>query len=1088
MSRNYFSILPKCKICSKDISSCAVKCSICFSFFHKKCCKQQICNAKDFSNWFCFDCENLFPFHDIDDDDFTVINSSLDLSLNLAHIYRESLDFAFKPFDYTEFSSTDFQQEIDPDNNFFNDIKLNCKYSTESQLKHSISNKNGLSIIHFNCRSLNANFTKIEDCLHEIGKIFDIIAISESWLNSNSIIPNLQGYECCQQPRINKKGGGVALYIHNHLDFKILNKMTTVIDDALECLSIELIFEKSKNVVVSCIYRQPGTPIDVCIDTLNAFFSPICKRKNIYICGDFNINLLNSETHKGTRDFIDFLYSLGVYPLINKPTRIAFGSATLIDNIFTNNLQNNHFSGLLINDISDHLPIFTVQLSSLERKSFTKYITYRNTDDEAIRAFRSALDKENWANLLNNDDVNICYDNFLNKFLTLYNEYCPVKQIKATKHSVYKPWFTKGLKNACKKKNHLYARYLSSNCTQALEKYKKYKNKLTQILRSCEKHHFDKILKEQSNNIRGTWKILNSIIGKNKNQKKYPEQFKQNNSIITNKKDISNGFNNFFVNIGPDLAKSIIPQENSDIKDYLKESTSKSMFIKPTNEKEILDIVSQADAKHSTDSNGLSMHILKKVFGSVCWPFTEICNKSLLNGVFPESMKVAKVIPLFKAGDNDVFTNYRPVSLLSQFSKILEKLFDLKLDIFIEKHNILADEQYGFRKSRSTSMAITQLIENLTDANEEKKFTAGVFIDLKKAFDTIDHSLLLKKLDHYGIRGVPNDWLKSYLSDRKQFVSFDNFNSDLLNISCGVPQGSILGPSLFILYINDICNVSKILKFVLFADDTNIFCSDVNILNLSRTVSKELDRLNIWFAVNKLSLNVSKTNFIIFGNRKFNENLRITINEFEIERVYVTKFLGVLIDHKLNWKHHIENICTKISRNTSILYKASKVLSTNSLRSLYCTLILPYLNYCAENWGNTYPSNLNKIFLKQKKVIRIIYKASYYDHTNVLFKSLKLLKLEDLIKFKNAIFMFKVFNRELPTKILSLFCEHNANKRYNLRTKQDFQPKKVRTKQKQLCISSQGINVWNSIDKNIKSCKILESFKFKYKKHLLSMY
>ena len=1087
MSRSHLSILPKCKICFKDISSCALKCSICFSYFHKKCCKQ-FCNEKDISNWLCFDCEKLFPFHDIDDDDFTVTNSSLDLDLNLAHIYKESLDYDFKPFEYTEFSSSDFQQEIDPDNNFFNDIKLNCKYYTESQLKHSISNKNGLSIIHFNCRSLNANFTKIEDCLNEIGKTFDIIAISESWLNNNSIIPNLQGYECCHQPRISKKGGGVALFINNHLDFKILNKMTTAIDDVLECISVELIFEKSKNVVVSCVYRQPGTPIDICIDTLNAFFSPICKKKNIYICGDFNINLLNSETHKGTRDFLDFLYSLGVYPLINKPSRIALGSSTLIDNIFTNNLQNNHFSGLLINDISDHLPIFTVQLSCLERKLYTKYITVRNTDDEAINAFRLALDKENWANIFNTDDVNICYDNFLNKFLQLFNEFCPVKQIKTSQNKVYKPWFTNGLKNACRKKNQLYAKYLSSNCNQALEKYKKYKNKLTKILRSCEKHYFDKILKEQSNNIRGTWKILNSIIGKNKVSKKYPEKFKQNNSIITNKKDISNGFNSFFVNIGPDLAKSIIPQENSDITDYLKESTSNSMFIKPTNEKEILEIVSQADAKHSTDSDGLSMHILKKVFSSVCKPFTEICNKSLLNGVFPESMKVAKVIPLYKSGDNDVFTNYRPVSLLPQFSKILEKLFDLKLDNFIEKHNILADEQYGFRKSRSTSMAITHLIENLTDANEEKKFTAGVFIDLKKAFDTIDHSLLLKKLDHYGIRGVPNDWLKSYLSNRKQFVSFDDFNSNLMNISCGVPQGSILGPSLFILYINDICNVSKILKFVLFADDTNIFCSDTNILNLSKTVSKELDKLNIWFAVNKLSLNISKTNFIIFGNRKFNEKLSITINEFEIERVYVTKFLGVFIDHKLNWKYHIENICTKISRNISIIYKASKVLGSHSLRSLYCTLILPYLNYCAENWGNTYQSNLNKIFLKQKKVIRIICKASYYDHTNLLFKGLNLLKLEDLIKLKNAIFMFKVFNRKLPPNLLSLFHEHTANKRYNLRTQQDFQPKTVRTKQKQMCISCQGIDIWNSIDRNIKSCNVLESFKFKYKKYLLSMY
>ena len=188
-------------------------------------------------------------------------------------------------------------------------------------------------------------------------------------------------------------------------------------------------------------------------------------------------------------------------------------------------------------------------------------------------------------------------------------------------------------------------------------------------------------------------------------------------------------------------------------------------------------------------------------------------------------MKTAKVIPLFKSGDNDTFSNYRPVSLLSQFSKILEKIFYNRLESFINKQNILAEEQFGFRKSRSTSMAISLLIENLTDMNDEKKFTTGVFIDLKKAFDTIDHNILLKKLDHYGIRGIANSWIRSYLSERNQFVSLDDFNSSLMDITFGVPQGSILGPQLFIIYINDICNVSDVLKLVLFADDTNIFCS-----------------------------------------------------------------------------------------------------------------------------------------------------------------------------------------------------------------------------------------------------------------------
>ena len=224
----------------------------------------------------------------------------------------------------------------------------------------------------------------------------------------------------------------------------------------------------------------------------------------------------------------------------------------------------------------------------------------------------------------------------------------------------------------------------------------------------------------------------------------FPETFKHNNKYLKNKKDISNGFNHFFVNVGPDLAKKINVPDNIDVTDYLKKSQVNSLFLKPTTEEEILDIVKKSEDKNSTDSDDLSMLTLKKVFLSICSPFTNICNKSLSNGVFPNNMKIAKVIPLFKSGENDIFTNYRPVSLLSQFSKILEKLVDRRLDSFFDKHKILVEQQYGFRKARSTSMAITQLIEDITNANEEKKFTAGVFIDLKKAFDTIDHSYYSK--------------------------------------------------------------------------------------------------------------------------------------------------------------------------------------------------------------------------------------------------------------------------------------------------------------------------------------------------------
>ena len=248
------------------------------------------------------------------------------------------------------------------------------------------------------------------------------------------------------------------------------------------------------------------------------------------------------------------------------------------------------------------------------------------------------------------------------------------------------------------------------------------------------------------------------------------------------------------------------------------------------------------------------------VINHIVTPLSHICNQSFIEGVFPDEMKIARVIPLYKSGEKNKYNNYRPVSLLPQFSKILEKLFDNRLDSFIEKDNILSDNQYGFRKNRATSMALVELIDKISNSVDSKKHTLGVFIDLRKAFDTIDHDLLLKKLEFYGIRGVVLKWLKSYLSQREQFVQIDDCLSEYLNVLCGVPQGSILGPKLFILYVNDICNISNILEFILFADDTNIFCSGHDIKELCNTMSNELDKLHTWFSLNKLSLNISKPN------------------------------------------------------------------------------------------------------------------------------------------------------------------------------------------------------------------------------------
>lgn len=522
---------------------------------------------------------------------------------------------------------------------------------------------------------------------------------------------------------------------------------------------------------------------------------------------------------------------------------------------------------------------------------------------------------------------------------------------------------------------------MESRTETAEKKYKVYKNKLTNKLRQAKKEHYNTIIQENKNNIKGTWNILNSVMGNKCRTTDLPNYFIKDNKVIKNMNEVANEFNSFFVNVGPNLANDIIKNHGQTESGWTMENkVMQSMFLGDISENQIISVVAKTKNKMSADSDGIDMKIVKMTIDCISKPLCYIYNLSFKTGVFPDKMKTAKVIPLFKAGDKYSFNNYRPVSILPQFSKVLLKLFVQKLDHFIDKNNILSASQYGFRTNRSTALAVMEIMEEITTATDRRKYTIGVFTDLKKAFDTIDHSILFDKLNKYGVRGVVLNWLISYLHNRQQYVHFAGHTSECLKIECGVPQGSVLGPKLFILYINDICDISELLRFVLFADDTNFFCSGDNLKTLSKNIESEMVKLTTWFNVNKLSLNLEKTKFMVFAKRS-KDIVSLSINGVNIEKVSEFKFLGVTLDENLTWKPHVSYVKKKVSKNIFILNKVKYVLDCKTMRMLYCSLIQPYLSYCAEVWGNTYMSNIMPLLLLQKRAIRIIHKVTFGEHT-----------------------------------------------------------------------------------------------------------
>ena len=359
---------------------------------------------------------------------------------------------------------------------------------------------------------------------------------------------------------------------------------------------------------------------------------------------------------------------------------------------------------------------------------------------------------------------------------------------------------------------------------------------------------------------------MKSIVNKNKS-KQNQSKFKLNDgSVTTNKLEICEKFNNFFIGIGPTLANKI-PKQSQSLESFMTAQLFNSLYLSNVSHEEVINIVNYLKPS-SPGYDEISADILRLILPSICKPLAYILNLSLTQGIFPTELKVANVIPLYKTDDPILFNNYRPVSILCMLSKVFEKVMYSRLSQFLDTYQILFEKQFGFRKQHSTYMALLTLIDKISKCVQNGDFVVGIYLDFSKAFDTVNHDILFRKLEWYGIRGIALDWFKSYLTGRTQFVTYNGVSSTPQTIKCGVPQGSILGPLLFLIYINGLANTCKTSLPILFADDTNIFTTGKNQHELESNINDELCRISAWLKVNKLSLNIKKTHYMIFTTKK----------------------------------------------------------------------------------------------------------------------------------------------------------------------------------------------------------------------------
>ena len=492
---------------------------------------------------------------------------------------------------------------------------------------------------------------------------------------------------------------------------------------------------------------------------------------------------------------------------------------------------------------------------------------------------------------------------------------------------------------------------------------------------------------------------------------------------------------------------------------------------------DVKKVIDSLATKNSCGVDAISTKLIKMLSDAIAGPLTVIINQSLFTGIFPDKLKIAKVIPLYKKDDPHIVDNFRPISLLPAISKIFEKIVFNQVYAYFDRNKLLYTSQYGFRKLHSTELASLELVDRVRSDIGNGKMPISIFLDLSKAFDTLDHSILLRKLTHYGLSQTAIRWFSSYLIGRRQLVEFDGTKSTLVSISTGVPQGSILGPLLFIIYMNDIHVASDKFNAIIYADDTNLLSSlcsfnvnlqgnATNMTELSSNINIELDNIQEWLNINRLSLNVQKTKFMIFHNyqRDFSHFIpEIMINGQLVERVTEFNFLGLTIDEHLNWKSHIQKVSNKVSRSIGVLNRLKKFLPLTVLRILYNALILLHFQFSILAWGFN-PGRLNKL---QKRAIRVITSIKYNAHVEPLLKMLNLLRLTDIFKINLLKLFYKFKHNQLPHYLKTMLSDADKLHTYNTRSNTVLTTPRSNLYGTEKCVRHHLPHLINDTDRNI---------------------
>ena len=992
-----------------------------------------------------------------------------------------------------ESTNSNFLFNIDPDLEIINqispqnDINECSQYYQVKQLNELMTPDHlNFSLLNHNIRSFSKNGEVFEALLESMKNKPNFIVITETWNNESiSQLCQIDGYSGHHVFRKNTVtrggvGGGVSIFTDRKFTAAKIDELC-ICDQTIELCSLRIDMQDNKYIVILGIYKPHSDTLHNFTEKLNIILHhpAVVEASLVLVAGDLNINICDTVT---SEPFVSLMYSNNFIPTILKPTRIQSGnnsqitSETCLDHIWLGKIDS-FISGIILYDISDHLPTF---LNFSHNFKFPNKKIRVETRPYSVTNFNSLwndLSITNWDSVLVNAenllDPNDSCLNFIKHLDELYCKNFPRKIKFISEKRKKSPWFTSEIKKLIDKKSKAFMQLRLGLIS--IEANNMIRNEVNQAVRSAKATFYQSAFRQSNNNMKKNWNLLKSLLGTNKTKNDI-EKITVDGHMYSDPTGVANQFNNYFCSIADDIAAEL-PTVTGMPVSYIHQINN-SFFLSPVTIDEI-DIIINSLKNTNTGLNSIPVKIFKQLTPLLVPTICMLINISFSKGIFPNVLKIARITPVFKKGDRQVCGNYRPIASLPFLSKVYERSIANRLVGYLDKYSILHYAQFGFLKGKSTSDAIHYLTDFIYKNLNEYKYTINVQIDLRKAFDTVDHCIFLDKIVKYGIRGLPHELMKSYLTNRYQYVSINGNISELKAITIGVPQGSILGPIFFLIFINDLPNCSNVLKSTLYADDTTLSIAHSNFNTASNLLNTELKLVHKWTIENRLTINIDKTELMIIANRSLN----LLGNEISLGGKYLqytecSMFLGIKLDNKLKFADHIKFIVNKLSKSIGIFAKIKNKLPLNSRLNYYYSFVYPFITYNVIIWGKAYSSHIEPIVTLHKRMVRLMKDADFLAHTNPLFIELNILKFEDIYKYFTSIFMFKAINE-------GKFCtEHTLNTRNRDLAQSEYH----RTTQGQQSLSFMGPKVWNEIPLEIRNIKNLATFKRKLKKHYINNY